>query len=68
MIEHDMEFIGKLCDEVVVMAEGSVLATDSIEAIKANPDVIEAYLGRGMKNKSWILVTKLQRVKLNDLF
>ena len=51
MIEHDMEFIGKLCDEVVVMAEGSVLATDSIEAIKANPDVIEAYLGRGMKNK-----------------
>ena len=52
MIEHDMEFIGKLCDEVVVMAEGSVLATDSIEAIKANPDVIEAYLGRGMKNKS----------------
>ena len=52
MIEHDMEFIGKLCDEVVVMAEGSVLATDSIEAIKANPDVIEAYLGHGMKNKS----------------
>jgi branched-chain amino acid transport system ATP-binding protein len=52
MIEHDMEFIGKLCDEVVVMAEGSVLATDSIEAIKANPDVIEAYLGRGLKNKS----------------
>ena len=52
MIEHDMEFIGKLCDEVVVMAEGSVLATDSIEAIKANPDVIEAYLGRGMNNKS----------------
>ena len=52
MIEHDMEFIGKLCDEVVVMAEGSVLATDSIEAIKTNPDVIEAYLGRGMKNKS----------------
>ena len=52
MIEHDMEFIGKLCDEVVVMAEGSVLATDRIEAIKANPDVIEAYLGRGMKNRS----------------
>mgnify|MGYP001161243623 CR=1 FL=1 len=52
MIEHDMEFIGKLSDSVVVMAEGSVLATDSIEGIKENPDVIEAYLGRGMKNKS----------------
>ena len=52
MIEHDMEFIGKLCDSVVVMAEGSVLVEDSIIAIKENPDVIEAYLGRGMKNKS----------------
>ena len=52
MIEHDMEFIGKLCDSVVVMAEGSVLVEDSIRAIKENPDVIEAYLGRGMKNKS----------------
>ena len=51
MIEHDMEFIGKLCDSVVVMAEGSVLVEDSIKAIKENPDVIEAYLGRGMKNK-----------------
>ena len=46
-----MEFIGKLCDRVIVMAEGSVLATD-MQAIKENPDVIEAYLGRGMKNKS----------------
>tara|TARA_B100001057_G_scaffold392277_1_gene400782 strand:+ start:1842 stop:2612 length:771 start_codon:yes stop_codon:yes gene_type:complete len=52
MIEHDMEFIGKLCDTVVVMSEGSVLATGSIDEIKANPDVVEAYLGRGMKNKS----------------
>ena len=52
MIEHDMEFIGKLCDSVVVMAEGSVLVEDSIKAIKENPAVIEAYLGRGMKNKS----------------
>ncbi len=52
MIEHDMEFIGKLCDSVVVMAEGSVLVEDSIKAIKENPDVIEAYLGIGMKNKS----------------
>ena len=52
MIEHDMEFIGKLCDSVVVMAEGSVLVEDSIKAIKENPDVIEAYLGRGMKNKT----------------
>lgn len=51
MIEHDMEFIGRLCDPVIVMAEGKELATGSIEQIKANEHVIEAYLGTGLKNK-----------------
>ncbi|MEK9860175.1 MAG: ABC transporter ATP-binding protein [Alphaproteobacteria bacterium] len=51
MIEHDMEFISKLCDPVIVMAEGSVLAQGSAEEVKANEQVIEAYLGTGLKNK-----------------
>ncbi|MDH3265102.1 MAG: ABC transporter ATP-binding protein [Paracoccaceae bacterium] len=51
VIEHDMEFIGKLCDPVIVMAEGKVLAEGTSEEIMANEAVIEAYLGRGMKNK-----------------
>ncbi len=51
VIEHDMDFIGKLCDPVIVMAEGAVLAEGSIDEIKANEQVIEAYLGRGLKNK-----------------
>ena len=51
MIEHDMDFIGRLCDPVVCMAEGSVLAEGTIEEIKANEQVIEAYLGTGLKNK-----------------
>jgi branched-chain amino acid transport system ATP-binding protein len=51
MIEHDMDFIGRLCDPVIVMAEGHVLAEGSIEEIKANEQVIEAYLGTGLKNK-----------------
>ena len=46
MIEHDIEFIGKLCDKVIVMAEGSVLVEGQIEEIKKNEKVIEAYLGR----------------------
>ena len=50
MIEHDMDFISRLCDPVVVMAEGKVLAQGSAEEIKANEDVIEAYLGTSMKN------------------
>lgn len=45
MIEHDMDMIGRLCDPVIVMAEGSVMTTGTIEEIKANPAVVEAYFG-----------------------
>ena len=51
MIEHDMDFIGRMCDPVICMAEGSVLAEGTAEEIKNNEEVIEAYLGRGLKNK-----------------
>ena len=51
MIEHDMDFISRLCDPVIVMAEGTLLAQGGIEEIKANEHVIEAYLGTGLKNK-----------------
>ncbi|SOC12031.1 ABC transporter ATP-binding protein [Rhodobacter maris] len=51
VIEHDMDFIGRLCDPVIVMAEGKVLAKGSPETIMQNEAVIEAYLGRGLKNK-----------------
>lgn len=51
MIEHDMDFIGRLCDPVIVMAEGKVLAKGTANEVKANEQVIEAYLGRGLKNK-----------------
>ena len=51
VIEHDMDFIGRLCDPVVVMAEGRVLAEGPADAIMQNEAVIEAYLGRGLKNK-----------------
>ena len=50
MIEHDMDFITKLCDPVIVLAEGKVLAQGKISDIKQNEEVIEAYLGKGMKN------------------
>ncbi|WP_424948290.1 ABC transporter ATP-binding protein [Candidatus Spongiihabitans sp.] len=51
MIEHDMAFITRLCDPVIVMAEGSVLTEGSAAEVKADERVIEAYLGRGLKNK-----------------
>ena len=46
MIEHDIEFISKLCDKVIVMAEGRVLTQGKMEGIKKNEKVITAYLGR----------------------
>lgn len=51
VIEHDMDFIGRLCDPVICMAEGKVLAEGTLDEIKANEQVIEAYLGTGLKNK-----------------
>tara|TARA_R110002072_G_scaffold195504_1_gene352870 strand:+ start:286 stop:1074 length:789 start_codon:yes stop_codon:yes gene_type:complete len=51
VIEHDMDFIGRICDPVICMAEGKVLAEGTLDEIKANEQVIEAYLGTGLKNK-----------------
>jgi len=54
VIEHDMDFIGRLCDPVICMAEGKVLAEGTLEEIKANEQVIEAYLGTGLKNRDQV--------------
>ena len=51
VIEHDMDFIDRICDPVICMAEGKVLAEGSLAEIKANEHVIEAYLGTGSKHK-----------------
>jgi len=51
MIEHDMDFITRLCDPVIVMAEGSVLFEGTSDEVKNNEQVIESYLGRGSKIK-----------------
>ena len=49
VIEHDMDLIEKICDPVIVMAEGGVLFQGSFDEVKSNDEVIEAYLGRVMK-------------------
>jgi branched-chain amino acid transport system ATP-binding protein len=51
VIEHDMDFIASLCDPVIVMAEGHVLFQGTPDQVKTNEQVIEAYLGRGLKNR-----------------
>ena len=46
MIEHDMDFIKRMCNPVIVMAEGSVLFEGTPEEVMKNEKVIESYLGR----------------------
>tara|TARA_B100000965_G_scaffold8501_1_gene6595 strand:- start:1291 stop:2088 length:798 start_codon:yes stop_codon:yes gene_type:complete len=52
MIEHDMDFISRLCNPVIVMSEGSVLFKGTPDEVKNNEQVIESYLGRGPKSRN----------------
>jgi branched-chain amino acid transport system ATP-binding protein len=45
VIEHDMDLIGRLCDPVIVMAAGQVIAQGPMSEIRQNPEIIEAYFG-----------------------
>ena len=45
VIEHDMELINQLCNTVIVMTQGSVLAKGTFDEIVKNKEVQEAYLG-----------------------
>ena len=46
LIEHDMALIRRLCDPVIVIAEGKTLTEGSFDQVAADPRVQEAYLGR----------------------
>lgn len=45
LIEHDLELVAELCPLVHCMAEGSVIASGGMDAVRADPAVAEAYLG-----------------------
>jgi len=45
VIEHDMAFISQVCDHVIVLNFGEVISSGTPDEIKADPLVVEAYLG-----------------------
>jgi branched-chain amino acid transport system ATP-binding protein len=47
LIEHVMQAVMSLADEVLVLAEGRIIMNGAPAAVASNPSVIEAYLGRG---------------------
>ena len=49
MIEHDFNLISRLCDSIIVLAEGSVLFKGTAKEVRENDKVIESYLGKRVK-------------------
>ena len=47
LIEHDLDTVSRLCDEVFVMAGGRLLAHGSVAEVRADERVVEAYFGGG---------------------
>jgi branched-chain amino acid transport system ATP-binding protein len=47
LVEHDMDAVFSLADKLSVLVNGHIIATDSVDNIRNNPDVQKAYLGDG---------------------
>jgi ABC-type branched-subunit amino acid transport system ATPase component len=47
LVEHNMDFVMTLCDQVTVLDSGAVVATGTPEAVRSDPRVLDAYLGTG---------------------
>ena len=45
VIEHDMQFVEDIAHNVTVMHQGKTLSQGSIDHVKADPKVVEVYLG-----------------------
>ena len=50
LIEHHMDLVMNICSPIVVMNFGTLLAAGTPDEVRANPDVVAAYLGKGKKS------------------
>ncbi|MDA4847030.1 ABC transporter ATP-binding protein [Hoeflea poritis] len=47
LIEHDLDYVSRLCSHVLVMAQGELLTEGTVDAVRNDERVIEAYFGGG---------------------
>jgi ABC-type branched-subunit amino acid transport system ATPase component len=45
VVEHNLPFIERVTQHVIVMAQGTVIAEGPFESLRSNADVVDAYLG-----------------------
>jgi ABC-type branched-subunit amino acid transport system ATPase component len=45
MVEHNLNVVERICDYVIVLAEGRTLATGRLSELRQNAEVVKAYLG-----------------------
>lgn len=49
VVEHNLPFIERVTQHVIVMAQGTVIAEGPFESLRSNQDVVDAYLGEMVK-------------------
>jgi ABC-type branched-subunit amino acid transport system ATPase component len=47
MVEHQLDVVNRICDDVHVMAEGRIIASGTLDEVRQQEEVVEAYVGKG---------------------